>query len=296
MCSVYSGFITVCMNDWNILKCLFCWIYYPFIYNHARVREKYYGQHNRLQPRSPVANNNAAAARAGGQAQPIRGGNNPQAQYGIIPPAPQPQNMGGQVYYRPAQQPAQPVYNQAPVNYAAQQQPSPQYQQAAASPVYQQPLYQPSYQASPPPANIAPAQPRFQSQEELLAQYRPPQQQQPYQPPAQQFSPYHQPEPAQYQPASAAQVQFHVEPGHQVEGQPNPPAEEYHQAQPQAGMPHAPGGVASVGAPAAIPVAQPIAQPAGGGQRQPQEQKSAVAMARESALNAASQVKNFLKK
>lgn len=310
LCSVYSGFITVCVNDWSVLKCLFCWVYYPFIYNHERVREKYYGQHNLLQPRSPPAaasiNNNQAARSGGGPyAPPQQAARNnqplqPPQQYGVIPAA-QPQNMGGQVYRPPAIAAVQqPVYQQPPVNYQ-QQQPSPQYQQAAASPVYQQQ----------PQSNMAPQPAPFQSQEQLLAQYRPAHAPQAYQPAPQQFSPYHEVPMQQQQQQHQPPQQYYVEPIRQqqphhqqeasmpmhaqIEGQPNDGFAPAPMA--RADMPHAPGGVASSApAPAVIPVAQPIAQQQQQQQQRQPEQKSAVAMARESALSAAASVKSFLKK
>ncbi len=30
-CSLYSGQITVCLKDCNVLKCCFCWCYYPYV-------------------------------------------------------------------------------------------------------------------------------------------------------------------------------------------------------------------------------------------------------------------------
>lgn len=284
LCSLYSGFITVCVNDCDPIKCLFCYVYYPCCYDHEKVRKKYYKDKQRLEPRSPPPQQAAPRRFQGPANARALGGNQNQPRQPIQPIQPPPQysnilpmappvaqpvaqpvgrnnnqggNLGGNVYYNPQQRQSQPVsspqYQQAPVNYAqpyqANQQNHGLLQQQQQSPInpFDNSGYPPQQMQQPyaPPAQYSPAGP-------VYAQMPPPQSSQP--------SPYSQPPQQQQYAPAPSHVVIHQDGYGQEEGVPY--AQEGQQGN------NAPGGAPFA---QAHPVAQPVQQQ-GAGQQQPGQQ------------------------
>ena len=335
LCSLYSGFITVCVNDCDPIKCLFCYIYYPCCYDHEKVRKKYYKDHQRLEPRSPPAqqqpprrfqgpaNARALNANQNQPRQPIQPIQPPPQYSNILPMAPpvaqpvaqpvgrnnnQGGNLGGNVYYNPSQRQSQPVaspqyqpqYQQSPVNYA---------QPYQANQANHGLLQQQQSQQSP----INPFD-NYPPQQQPMQPMPPQQQMQPYAPPVQyspagpvyaQMPPVQSPQPSPYsQPAVQQQPQQQYAPSpvviHHEGGYAQQEGVPYaHEGQGQAA--NAPGGAPFAQAP---PVAQPVQQqqqPGAGQQQQPggpaapAPEKSSAAKAADAAKESAKAAADKLK-